>query len=134
MVSIDLVRKSSGGIEELVKVDRDRAAERNARSDAVKFDLKTDRNGVGTCACLSAAVVGLLLKTLKSSPSFSRDTLDSGSSGNSPGGVVTGSRERRGERDFPPLGVIGNGADGGMLGDKESPKDGRLSKDPVRVE
>lgn len=131
IVSIDLVRRSSGGIEEVVNVDRDRAAERNARSDAVKFDLKTVLNGIATCVCLSAVIVGL---TLKSIESFSRDTFDNGSSGCSPGGVVTGSRERRGERNLPPRGVIGKSADGITLGDIESPSDGKLSKDPVRVE
>lgn len=132
MVSIDLVRKSSGGIEEAVNVERVRAAERNARSDAVKFDLNTDLNGVITWVCLSAAaIIGL---TLKSSWSLSNDSCDNGSFGPSPGGVVTGSRNRRGERTLPPLGVMGKSADGITLGDTDSPSDGRLSKDPVRVE
>ena len=131
IVSIDLVRKSSGGIEEVVNVDKDLAAERNARSDAVRLDLKTDLNGVVDGVRLSAGRVGL---ALKSSLSTSGDTFDNGSSGCSPGGVVTGSRDRRGERSLPPLGVIGKSADGIILGDMESPNDGRLSKDAVRVE
>lgn len=131
IVSIDLVRKSSDGIEGVVNVDSVRAAERNARSDAVKFDLKTDLNGVGTCVCLSAGRAGL---APKSRASFSEDSFDNGSSGCSPGGAVTGSSDRRGERSLPPLGVTGESPERIILGDTESPSDGKLSKEPVRVE
>ena len=47
MVRMDRVNKSSGGIDAAVNEDMDRAAERSARSDAVRLDLKTDLNGIG---------------------------------------------------------------------------------------
>lgn len=134
IVSIDLVSKSSGGMEEAVNEDKDRAAERNARSDAVRFDLKADLNGARTCVCLSAAVVDLISKGSNPNLSCSKCILDNGSSGSSPGGVVTGFRDRLGERDIPPLGVRGEQTDVAWFGDRESPNDGRLSNEPVRVE
>lgn len=48
MVRIDRVRRSCGGIEEAVKAESDRAADRNARRDAVKLDVNADLSGMNT--------------------------------------------------------------------------------------
>lgn len=40
---IDLVRKSSGVIIGVVRAENDFAADRKARNEAVRFDLKADR-------------------------------------------------------------------------------------------
>jgi hypothetical protein len=45
---IDLVRKSSGVIMGAVRLENDRAAERSAFKDAVRFDLKADFR-LGSC-------------------------------------------------------------------------------------
>jgi hypothetical protein len=47
IVIMDLVRKSSGVIRGVVSDENDFAAERKARSEAVKFDLKADFRGMG---------------------------------------------------------------------------------------
>ena len=67
MVKIERVSKSSGGIEAAVNEEIDRAAERNARSDAVRLDLKTDLNGNGVAGFFFSMDKGAWSKTLKSS-------------------------------------------------------------------
>jgi hypothetical protein len=42
---MDLVRKSSGGIDGKFRLEKERAAWRNALSEAVRFDLKADFKG-----------------------------------------------------------------------------------------
>lgn len=132
MVSIDRVRRSSGGMEEAVNVDMERAAERSARRDAVRFDLKTDRSGTAPDAGFFSIDVGVWLKTRKSSWSIS--FMDRGSPGSSPGGVRSGSKDLLGGRNRLPLGVTGESMEGAMLVPRESPRDGILSSDATRVE
>lgn len=113
IVSIDRVRKSSGGMEDAVNEEIDRAAERSARSDAVRLDLKTDLNGTAIADSFFSIESGAGLKTVKSSRSTS--CLERGSAGFSPGGDDTGSKERLGCRNLPPLGVTGESTDGRVL-------------------
>lgn len=56
-----------------------------------------------------------------------------GCSASSPGGEDTGSSDLLGGRNFLPLGVKGLSTDG-IVVPNESPSEGRLSKDPARVE
>jgi hypothetical protein len=67
MVKIERVRKSSGGTEDAVNVEIDRAADRSARRDAVRLDLNTDLNGKDAVLCLLSEVGVTGLNTLKSS-------------------------------------------------------------------
>jgi hypothetical protein len=79
MVRIDLVRKSSGGMEGKFSEEKDRAACRKARSEAVKLDLKADFKGVnGNLVPVSRFCVGDLSNTRKSSSSISTSGLDNG--------------------------------------------------------
>lgn len=73
---IDLVRKSSGVINGVVRLEKDFAADLKARNDAVRFDLNADfRRGASismpptgnSSSCFSDG----LWKTLKSSSSTS---------------------------------------------------------------
>lgn len=71
---MDLVRKSSGVIIGVVRLENDFAADLKARSDAVKFDLNADlRRGGSTpvVSCWSLGKSDGLWKTLKSSSSTS---------------------------------------------------------------
>lgn len=49
IVRIDRVRKSSGGMDGKLMLEKDLAAERKARKEAVKFDLNADRSGLKGC-------------------------------------------------------------------------------------
>lgn len=46
MVRIERVMRSSGGIDGKLMLEKDLAADRSARSDAVRLDLKTARSGL----------------------------------------------------------------------------------------
>jgi hypothetical protein len=79
MVRIDLVRKSSGGMEGKFNDEKDRAAWRKARSEAVRLDLKADFKGLnGDLIPPSRPCVGDLSNTLKSNSSISTSGLDNG--------------------------------------------------------
>jgi hypothetical protein len=93
---MDLVRKSSGGIDEKFRFENERAAWRKARNDAVRFDLKADFSGrKGNLELFLSGASSLLPNTLKSSSSTSISGEDRGWFSSSPGGDETGSRERR---------------------------------------
>jgi hypothetical protein len=107
MVKMDLVRKSSGGIDEKFRLEKERAAWRKARSEAVKFDLKADLSGVkGSREIFLPGTSSLPPKTLKSSSSSSFSGEDRGWLSCSPGGEETGSRERRVGWRFRLLGGV----------------------------
>jgi hypothetical protein len=79
MVKIDLVRKSSGGIEERFNEEMDRAADRKARKEAVKLDLNADFKGLnGNRIPDSRSCFGDSSKTLKSNCSIPIRGPDSG--------------------------------------------------------
>lgn len=79
MVKIDLVRKSSGGIEERFNEEMDRAADRKARKEAVKLDLNADFKGLnGNRIPDSLSCLGDSSKTLKSNCSIAIRGPDSG--------------------------------------------------------
>ncbi len=69
MEIIDLVRKSSGVIIGVVKVENDFAAYLKARSDAVRFDLNADlgRGDSILGSCFSSPWSRVFWKTRKSS-------------------------------------------------------------------
>lgn len=46
MVRIERVMRSSGGIDGKLMLEKDLAADRSARSDAVRLDLKTALSGL----------------------------------------------------------------------------------------
>lgn len=73
MVRMDRVRKSSGGIDARVREEKDLAAERMARRDAVKLDLNADLRGNREKVPSRFALVPSAgdSKTLKSSSSMS---------------------------------------------------------------
>ena len=75
---IDLVKKSSGGIEAAVRFEMVFAADLSARSDAVKFDLNADFFlGLGSS---STGSLSESAKTLKSNSSTSTSMSDKGCS------------------------------------------------------
>lgn len=132
MVRMDRVSKSSAGTEDAVNDDSDRAADRNARRDAVKLDLNAVLSGRNTVSgCLSAST-GDGAKTSNSTSSISGLT-HRGCSSFSPGGEDTGSKDLLGWRNLLPLGVTGLSTEGSVV-PKESPRDGRLSKEPALVD
>jgi hypothetical protein len=93
---MDLVRKSSGGIEGKLRFEKERAAWRRARNDAVRLDLKADFSGLKGESFFSGAT-SLSSKTLKSNCSMLGACNDNGwsSAVSEPGGDDTGVRERR---------------------------------------
>lgn len=138
---MDLVRKSSGGIDGKLRFENDRAAERRARNDAVRFDLNADFSGLRGCrdACSHSSSILLSSKTPKPRPKSSTSTTiagaDSGWSGNLPGGEETGSRERRVGRALRLLaGMWVVSSDETVSVENDSLSDGIDSKDTVRVE
>jgi hypothetical protein len=98
MVRIDRVSRSSGGTEDAVNVESDRAAERKARSDAVRLDLKAALRGRKTVSSdLSTSSAEATRASNSSSSSLSTSGSDQrGCSGCLPGGEDTGSRDRLG--------------------------------------
>lgn len=71
IVRIDLVRKSSAGIEGMFMVEKERAAFRSARRLAVRFDLKADLNGPNILGPFFSSPSGEASNTVKSSSSNS---------------------------------------------------------------
>lgn len=133
MVRIDRVRRSSAGTEDAVNDDSDRAADRNARRDAVRFDLKAVLSGRNTVSDSLSAATGDGGKTSNSTSSISGFT-HKGCSSFSPGGEDTGSRDLRGWRNLLPLGGVTGLSTEGSVVPKESPNDGRLSREPGIVD
>lgn len=91
MVSIERVRKSSGGIDGMFMLPKERAAFRRARRLEVKLDLKADLKGrkASLIPPFFSSVSGEGSNTLKSSSSVS-SSCDSGCSSLFPGGEDTG--------------------------------------------
>jgi hypothetical protein len=132
IVKMDRVSKSSAGTEDVVKDDSDRAADRSARSDAVRLDLKAVFSGKKTVSGSLSTSTGEGLNTSNSTSSISGFT-HKGCSSFSPGGDETGSSDRLGGRNLLHLGVRGLSTDGSVV-PKESPNDGKLSREPARVD
>lgn len=104
----DRVRKSSGGIDVRFMFENDFAAFRNARNEAVKFDLKADlsgRNAERGSAGFSW-LVGLSSNTLKSNSSTLGLGIERGCCSRSPGGEDTGVMVRLVGRILRPLGGV----------------------------
>ena len=102
---IDLVRKSSGVIIGVVRAENDFAADRKARNETVRFDLKADLRGGSTRILEFSCSLGCgLSKTLKSSSSMSISGTDNGWSSTA---FSTGGEEsvRRVGKDRLPLGL-----------------------------
>jgi hypothetical protein len=91
MVSIERVRKSSGGIDGIFMFEKERAAFRRARRLEVKLDLKADLKGrkASLIPPFFSSVSGEESNTLKSSSSVS-SSIDNGCSSRFPGGEDTG--------------------------------------------
>jgi len=95
MVKMDLVRKSSGGMDEKFRFEKERAAWRKARNDAVRFDLKADFSGSkGNREVFLPGSSSLAPNTLKSNASTSHSR-ERGWLSDTPGGEDTGSSDRR---------------------------------------
>lgn len=96
MVRIDRVSKSSGGIEGKLMDEIDLAADRRARSEAVKLDLKAYFSGLKGCSNwdLGGSASGCW-QTVKSNSPRSRSSIASGCSSGLPGGDTTGSSDLR---------------------------------------
>jgi len=137
MAMIDLVRKSSGVIIGVVMLEIDLAADRRARSDAVRFDLKADFcRGAGKVSTFSLPLPSGFLKTLKSSSSMSSTGSDNGWSAIlSPGGEEIGSSFRVGKERLPREdGVTGNPGDSEASPIEPSIREGTESVDNVRLD
>lgn len=135
---IDRVRKSSGGIIGVVRVPKDFAAFRSARSDAVRFDLKADlRGGDATSTSdLVSSLEGDFWKTLKSNSSTAISGVFSGWSSELPSGDESVRILRGGVDLFPrgiDVGVIREPREGESSIDS-SPKEGIESLDNVLVD
>lgn len=135
MAMIDLVRKSSGVIIGVVRLEIDLAADRRARSDAVRFDLKADFcRGAGKISTFSLPLPSGFLKTLKSSSSISSTGSNNGWSAMlSPGGEEIGSSFRVGKDRLPREdGVTGNPGGSEASPMEPSMREGTESVDNVR--
>ena len=134
---IDLVRKSSGVIIGVVIDENDLAADRKARNEAVRFDLKADLRGGESISILgvSCSLDWGLWKTLKSSSSMSISGADNGWSSTA---LSTGGEEnirRVGEERLPlELGVTRELRDGEASLTDSSSNDGMDSHDTVLVD
>lgn len=140
MVRRDRVRKSSDGMDEKLMVEKDLAADRKARNEAVRLDLKAYLRGLncsnkcGVCSSSSSMDSGSA-----SSISASVSGLEArGCSRSSPGGERTGSKDRRIGDILRPrndgLGLPGVSTDEMPSVTYDSPSDGIESIDMVRVD
>lgn len=126
MVSIERVRKSSGGIDGMFMFEKERAAFRRARRLEVRLDLKADLKGrkASLIPPFFSSVSGEASNTLKSSSSVSSST-DSGCSSLFPGGEDTGVSDLLVGCILRPLtGVWGVPTDESVSVEKESVNDG----------
>lgn len=95
-------------MDEKFRAEKERAACRRARSDAVRFDLNADFRGrYSDWASASEFFVGDSSNTLKSSSSSSTSGEESGWVFSSPDGDDTGSKDFRVGCDFLGFGVKG---------------------------
>lgn len=138
MVRIDRVRKSSGGIDGKLMLEKDLAADRSARSDAVRLDLNTARSGLkGREDDESVSATSASCNETKSSSSKSTALTASGCSSVVSDGERTGSRVLRIGLAIllraEGLGLRGDSIDDTISVTKESPKDGIESAEMVLV-
>ena len=139
MVRSDRVRKSSEGMDEKLMVEKDLAADRKARKEAVRLDLKACFRGLncsnrcGVCSSSSSMDSGSAASINASSGLDAR-----GCTRSSPGGESTGSKDLRiGDILLPRkdgLGLPGVSTDEIPSVTYDSPSDGIESIDMVRVD